>query len=129
MMKRAAVGAYCSICKRPLSESLSVKLGIGPVCRARENKQEVFDFMHAETELLRHVRGKYIFVRDIGHNTGRSVTNDAEYVVGQLYLEFGITDATRIFYEDSEGSIDELRHTGTRFTGFKAGHEGVDFDN
>jgi hypothetical protein len=93
---------------------------------ARENQQEVFDFMHAKIELLKHECGKYIYIRDIGHITGRSVTNDAEYVVKQLCLEFGITDKTRIFYEDSEGQIDELLHIGARFYGFKTGHKGID---
>jgi hypothetical protein len=110
-----------------LKNPLSVKLGIGPVCRARDELQGEFDFMHAQTGLLKHERGKYIFVRDIGHNSGRTVTNDAEYVIRQLYLEFGITDETRIFYEDSEGEIDEILHSGETFKGFKAGHEGVDF--
>jgi hypothetical protein len=125
-MKNAVVGSHCCICKRALSNPLSVKLGIGPICRAIDNQQEVFDFMHAKIELLKHECGKYIYVRDIGHITGRSVTNDAEYVVEQLYLEFGITDETRIFYEDSEGQIDELLHIGTRFRAFKTGHEGID---
>jgi hypothetical protein len=96
------------------------------VCRAKEYQQEVFCFMHAQTELVKHVRGKYIFIRDIGHHNGRSVTNDAEFVVGQLYLDFGIGDATRIFYEDSEGEVDELVHSGNVFRGFKAGHKGVE---
>jgi hypothetical protein len=82
--------------------------------------------MHEKTELVKHERRKYIFVRDIGHHNGRSVTNDAEAVVGQLYLDFGIDNATRIFYEDSEGEVDELLHAGRVFRGFKAGHEGVE---
>ena len=83
--------------------------------------------MHARIEALKHERGKYIFVRDIGHFTGgRSVTNDVEYIIEQLYLDFGITDETRIFYADSEGDIDELLHAGRKFKGFNTGHEGVD---
>jgi hypothetical protein len=124
-MKNMVVGARCCICKRALSAPLSVKLGIGPICLARENQQEAFDFMRAKIEVLKHECGKYIYVRDIGHITGRSVTNDAEYVIKRLYLEFGITDETRIFYEDSEGRVDELLHIGTRFRAFKTGREGV----
>jgi hypothetical protein len=78
-------------------------MGIGPVCRARDNKQEVLDFMHAKTELVKHERRKYIFVRDIGHVSGRSVTNDAEYIIDQLYLDFGITDETRVFLRGFRG--------------------------
>ena len=91
--------SHCRICHKQLSNPFSVKMGIGPVCRAKDNQQEVFNFMHAEIELLKHERGKYIFIRDIGHVMGRSVTNDPQYVVEQLYLEYGITDETRIFYE------------------------------
>jgi hypothetical protein len=100
-------------------------MGMGPVCRSRDNQQGVFDFMHTKIEPLKHERGKYIFVRDIGHFSGRSVTNDAEYLVEQLYLEFEITDETRIFYEDSAGCIDEILHSGKKFRGFKSGHEGI----
>jgi len=117
----------CHICKRNLTNHISVSIGIGPICRAKDVLQEVFDFMHAEFQLQKHESGKYIFIRDIGHNNGRkTVTNDAEYVVKLLYKEYEITDETRIFYDDSDGRIDELLHSGTRFTGFKAGHVGVD---
>jgi len=82
--------------------------------------------MRAQFEVLQHESGKYIFIRDTGHNTGRSVTNDAEYVVEKLYEEYGITDKTRIFYKDSIGCVDEMLHAGKVFTRFRAGHEGVE---
>jgi hypothetical protein len=122
-------GCFCRICHKHLSNPFSIKMGMGPVCRARDNQQGVFDFMHAKIELLKHEQEKYIFVKDIGHFSGRSVTNDADYIIGQLYLEFGITDETRIFYEDLDGCIDEILHSGKMFRGFKAGHEGVEFSN
>jgi hypothetical protein len=83
-------------------------MGIGPVCRARDNKQGGFDF-------LKHERGKYIFVR--------SVTNDADHIAEQLCLDFDITGDTRIFSHDSDGQIDELLHTGMKF-----GHECIDIE-
>jgi len=116
----------CRICLRPLRDPLSIKMGIGPVCRARDGRQGEFEFMRAQVKLLKHKRGRYIFVRDIGHGSGRSVTNDAEHVIGQLYLEFGIDDDTRIFFEDSMGNVDEILHSGRKFKGFKAGHDGID---
>jgi hypothetical protein len=119
---------HCHICGRVLKNATSVKIGIGPICRARDSQQGEFDFMHAKVELLKHKRGKYILVRDVGYKSSRSVTNDAEYIIGQLYLDFEITDDTRIFYEDSEGEIDELLHKGETFKGFQHGHEGVDLD-
>jgi hypothetical protein len=108
-----------------LKNPLSVQLGIGPVCRAREGLQGEFDFMHAQIELIEHAEGKYILVRDVGHNGGRTVTNDPEYIVKLIYEDYGITDGTRIFYIDSEETVNELRHSGKRFTGYKSGHEGV----
>jgi hypothetical protein len=121
------MGCRCRICSRLLKNPVSIELGIGPVCRAKNNTmQGEFDFMKAEWEVLKHESGKYIFIRDIGHNSGRSVTNDAEYVIEQLYIEEEITDETRIFYEDSEGMVDEILHSGKKLTGYKAGHEGVE---
>jgi hypothetical protein len=119
--------SHCQICGRRLTNPISVEIGIGPICRAEDNKQGVFDFMHAQFKLLDHER-EYIFIRDIGHRTGRSVTNDAEYVVEQLYLKFplNLSDEIRIFYEDSQGEISELLHAGNKFLGFKAGHEGIE---
>jgi polysaccharide deacetylase 2 family uncharacterized protein YibQ len=46
---------------------------------------------------------------------GKSVTNDAENVVEYLY---GVYGNRRIFYIDSEGILDELRHTKGEFVGF-----------
>ncbi len=45
---------------------------------------------------------------------GKSVTNDAENVVEYLYNIYG---NRRIFYIDSEGILDELRHTKGEFVG------------
>ena len=125
----------CSICGRKLSNPVSMYIGIGPVCRSKcrykhrkrkDSQQGVLDFMHAQFEVIRHERGKFIFIRDIGHETGRSVTNDADYVIEQLYLGHGIDDETRIFYEDSDSKIDEILHTRNKFDGFLEGHKGVD---
>ena len=46
---------------------------------------------------------------------GRSVTNDAENVVEYLYSVYG---NRRIFYIDSEGILDELKHKNGNFVGF-----------
>jgi len=42
------MGNRCRICKRLLKNPLSVELGIGPVCRARDSLQMEFDFMKAQ---------------------------------------------------------------------------------
>jgi hypothetical protein len=66
----------------------------------------------------------YIYIRDVGGNY-RSVTNDAEKVIEKLTTENDLGNR-RIFYMDTMGQIDELLHKGSRFTGFKFGHEGVE---
>ena len=116
----------CRICKRILTNPVSVEIGIGPVCRGGiDDKQGEFDFMrNAEYEIVEYVHGEYIFIRDVGKEC-RSVTNDAEWVVEQLIKDYGIPAGVRIFYDDSDGRTDELLHDGSKFTGFKAGHEGV----
>ena len=117
---------YCRICRRRLKNPLSVRLGIGPVCRARHSLQGELDFMRAEIQVLRHEPGKFIYVLDVGHNVGRTVTNDAAYIVELLFSKYGITEETRIFYKDSVGRIDEIIHSGRKFRDFNFGHEGVD---
>jgi len=82
--------------------------------------------MHAKFSTRIYVTGKYIYIEDTGHNIGRAITNDVEYVIEQLYYEYGITDGTKIFYKDSKGNIDEILHSGKKFKGFKPGHDGVD---
>jgi len=125
---------HCAICGRKLKNPVSRQIGIGPVCRSRcryklrkrkDYQQGVLDFMHAQFRVLKHERGKFIFIIDIGYKTRRSVTNDAEYVIEQLYGR-GINDETRIFYKDSEKRIDEIIHAGIQFRGFAAGHRGID---
>lgn len=54
-----------------------------------------------------------------------SVTNDAENVVEYLteYHELG---NKRIFYEDTDGMVDELVHEKSTFTGFKMGYHDLE---
>jgi hypothetical protein len=61
-----------------------------------------------------------IVIRDVGRDC-MSVTNDAEAVVRDLQRN-GMLDGRRLFYYDSEGQIDELKHDGNGvFRGFAPG--------
>jgi hypothetical protein len=42
---------HCRICKRILKNPVSIELGIGLVCRAKNNLQEEFDFMKEKVEV------------------------------------------------------------------------------
>jgi len=48
-----------------------------------------------------------------------SVTNAADWVIRQL-THHKILDKRRVFYKDSTGRFDELKHDGERFAGFAA---------
>jgi hypothetical protein len=64
--------------------------------------------------------GECIAVVDLNSEGARSVTNDAEAVVAELARRFGLHER-RVFYRDSMGVWDELKHDGARFTAFAAG--------
>ena len=114
---------HCRICKRPLSDYTSVKIGMGPVCRCRENRQPCFDFLHAVFSVI-EVKPNFILIKDTGHMDHKTISNDVEWVLSQLAQEYNL-QYRRIFYIDSAGDIDEIIHNGMAFHGFKHGHEGV----
>lgn len=61
-----------------------------------------------------------IVIRDVGKNC-MSVTNDAESVVRDLQRN-GMLDSRQLFYYDSEGQLDEIKHDGAgNFKGFAPG--------
>ena len=69
---------------------------------------------------------EYIFILDIGPwDQHPTVTNNAEGVVETLAKENALGDR-RLFYQDSEGQIDELLHAAGKFNGFAPGHSGID---
>ncbi len=73
--------------------------------------------------MVEQVTPHKVVISDIG-TTHTSVTNDAENVVKELHQK-GILKAHRLFYYDSTGRLDELRHDGHgRFTGFAPGPKG-----
>ena len=61
----------------------------------------------------------YIFIKDTG-KYDKSVTNDAENVVKELY-QSGILGNRRLYYEDSVGDVDEMVHRDGYFLRFNAG--------
>jgi hypothetical protein len=113
----------CEVCGKPLSNYVSVKLGIGPVCRGKGAVQMSLPFEnHAEYEVIT-VNAQFLYLEDTGHNQFKTVTNDAENVIDELRQKYGI-EGRRIFYKDSLGQIDELLHRNGLFFGFRLGHKG-----
>jgi hypothetical protein len=117
----------CEICGKPLSNFVSVKLGIRPVCRGKGTRQTNLPFEdHAGYEVLT-VNAQFICLEDTGHNQFKTVTNDAAYVLAELNETYG-PGSRRIFYKDSSGEIDEIIHKNGVFTGFRHGHKGYTLD-
>ncbi|MEM6844645.1 MAG: hypothetical protein AAF632_20680 [Bacteroidota bacterium] len=71
-------------------------------------------------------QAEYIIIATTDHfvliedqDKGASVTNDAKRVVAELHntIEGGIT-YRRVYYRDTEGRFDELKHQNGQFTGY-----------
>jgi hypothetical protein len=117
----------CEICGKPLSNFVSVKLGIGPVCRGKEKTQMNLPFEDHAGYKVTTTNAQFIYLEDMGHNQFKTVTNDAGYVLAALNEEYGIGDK-RIFYKDSFGEIDEMLHRNGALNGFRHGHSGYTLD-
>jgi hypothetical protein len=110
-----------------LKDYTSIRLGIGPVCRAAyydDREKELFTDIHAVFDVIKETTD-FIFIKDTGHKNHITVTNDAQFVLSELAAEYGI-DRRRVFYMDSCGEINEIEHHGVNFAGFKPGHKEVE---
>ena len=60
-----------------------------------------------------------VWIEDLcAERGGLSVTNDVEGVCAELTLRYG---ERKIYYKDTDGRWDELRHDAGRFMGFRHG--------
>jgi hypothetical protein len=69
----------------------------------------------------------YVYIIDDCDGSTMSVTNDAEAVIESLFHSADLGDR-RVFYKDTDGSVDELVHQGATFTGFNEGTDDYCFD-
>jgi len=72
-------------------------------------------------EIVRNVPGEALVIRDVGHMDTRSVTNDAERVVREIFEAGLLPDGRRLFYYDSCDILDEIVVRDGRFGGFRPG--------
>ena len=70
----------------------------------------------ADFQLLLHT-DTFLLIKDMDAG-GPSVTNTAAAVLQVLHRTYGPLKARRVYYVDSTGQIDELRHQDGKFTGF-----------
>ena len=67
---------------------------------------------------------EYMYIIDTGI-LQKSVTNDTVAVLAHLSQNNNLGNR-RLIYRDGHGRIDEILHQSGTFTGFAAGHAGID---
>ena len=72
---------------------------------------EAFYTVHCITDL-------FVLISDDDREGCRSVTNDAADVVSSIQDNVANLKHRRVFYLDSTGQVDELKHEAGHFTGF-----------
>lgn len=113
----------CRICGKPLSDPLSMDVGMGPVCRIASKLKEVNGrqqdlFGNERASYTFETRGDVICITDL--DRGRTVTTDADRVIEDLVDCHGSLDGKRVIYRDSMGVWDEILVSDNRFTGFRS---------
>jgi len=116
----------CRICKRPLTDIESIRIGMGPVCRGHHVNQRELMFDNHAVFRIENETDTHVYISDRGnHHNCKTVTNDAAWVITELDTLIENFENKRVFYMDSEGRIDEIIHSGKTFISFKAGYEGI----
>ncbi|CAH2606312.1 conserved protein of unknown function (plasmid) [Rhodovastum atsumiense] len=115
-------GAVCGICGRALKNPASIERSIGPVCAGsahpKTTSKEAEEMRARYTTEVETVLGiAAITIRDTGHDSTKSVTNDAERVVLDL-RERGFKLNMPVIYCDSMGRWDGLTIRNGVFAGF-----------
>lgn len=78
---------------------------------------------HANFEILRNNPDQPLIIADVGPwDIHLTVTNDADWVIGQLVAGGLLPKGRHLLYYDSEGELDELLVKDGKFVGFKTGH-------
>ncbi|MFK5893921.1 MAG: DUF6011 domain-containing protein [Pseudomonadota bacterium] len=110
----------CRRCKRPLTDTLSIVLGVGPKCRilnknefAGNKTMDIFGNADFEYQMLNDV----VVIYDLNLG-GRSVTNDVHNVLESIEKDIGDFKGKRIIYRDSHGVFDGITISGGEFYNF-----------
>ncbi len=116
----------CRICGKPLTNPVSILLGIGSVCRVKQKNgmlnEKTENMFAARSEYDWGVENNIVWIADAGGD--KSVTNDIENVIKDIIAEEGkgfFTDK-EVMYKDSQGiwdgidfTLNEGRVTNVRF--------------
>lgn len=110
----------CSVCGKPLSDPVSVEVGMGPVCRVNKKLQDrgnktgnIFsNRAEYEWDIILGENGKpdVIWIKDSGGL--KSVTNDIENILEDISKELAVPGsilAAKIMYQDSMAIWDGIK--------------------
>jgi hypothetical protein len=104
----------CAVCKKPLSDPLSVEAGMGPVCRGNHkeklaSKKQLSMFEDTELVFNYELRNDILVIWKPSKK-GMSLTNAMEVVIRKISTD--ITLPEHIIYEDSDGIWDGVKVNG-----------------
>lgn len=97
----------CSRCSKPLTDPISIRLGIGPKCRILEKTLQLMageNLFANRSEYTYSIHGKVICIEDLGGQ--RSVTNDMPHILEDLRKAGLNLSLYQIIYKDSQGVWD-----------------------
>lgn len=98
----------CSICGKPLTDSISISFKIGPICRVKKKAQDMntTNLFSSRAEYDYAIEGNILWIEDL--NGMKSVTNDIENVLVDIAKNEDIVNK-KIMYKDSEGIWDGIK--------------------
>lgn len=112
-MKQTRTGPCCNICGKPLTDPVSVERGIGPECYGSQKRREHADktgnlFAPPRADYTWGVDGHVLWIID--NDNGKSVTNDIEFVLGDIFEAIGQDLFSKlVMYRDSRKIWDGVR--------------------
>ncbi|WP_010682182.1 DUF6011 domain-containing protein [Methylobacterium mesophilicum] len=109
---------HCSCCGRRLTDHISVRHGIGPICRAN-GAARPRDLFTTRSDYTVEDLLDVVLVVDLDRG-GRSVSNDASGVIDDLRKAGLIRPGVPVVYRDSSGTWDQLRVKDGKFAGFSS---------
>lgn len=116
----------CKICGKPLTDPISVELGIGPVCRISGKEIELARGGNLFTpRAVFHWGTEGVFseiVWIIDENGGKSVTNDMHLVLQDISKAMNL-NGKQIIYRDSQGVWDQVLISEKGVISFKSINE------
>ncbi len=107
---------HCTVCSRPLSDHVSMSVGMGPICRQNAGPP-IEDLFNSRSDFEATVEGDIVLVVDLDLG-GKSVTNDAVLVIQDLIVRGILADYRRVIYRDSMGLWSEILHRDGAFSTF-----------